>query len=142
VREQWITTRIARINTLRGILREHGLLLSAGAQTALAAVPAILDHADTPLPMHLRTILASVHAEIRAMEGRAADLERELHALAEADPVVTRLRTIPSIGLDGDRPRGRRCPHPCVSPRAPVFEVARPDAPRALEWAAPPSRVH
>ena len=35
-------TRTARINTLRGILREHGLLLPAGPRAALQAVPAIL----------------------------------------------------------------------------------------------------
>ena len=99
VREQWMTTRTARINTLRGILREHGILLPAGAQTAVKAVPAILADADTLLPMHLRTILASVYEEIRAIEERVADLERELRALADADPVVTRLRTIPGIGL-------------------------------------------
>ena len=98
VREQWMTTRTARINTLRGILREHGILLPAGALTAVKAVPAILEDADT-LPIHLRTILASVHEEIRAIEARVADLERELRALADADPVVTRLRTIPGIGL-------------------------------------------
>lgn len=99
VREQWMTTRTARINTLRGILREHGILLPAGARTARDAVPALLEDADAPLPMHLRTLLASVHAEIRALEQRVTDLEHELHALAEADPVVTRLRTIPGIGL-------------------------------------------
>jgi transposase len=99
VREQWMTTRTARINTLRGILREHGILLPAGAQTAVRVVPAMLEEAATQLPMHLRMVLASVHEEIRAIEARVADLERELRALAEADPVVTRLRTIPGIGL-------------------------------------------
>ena len=39
VREQWMTTRTARINALRGILREHGILLPAGARAALQAVP-------------------------------------------------------------------------------------------------------
>ena len=99
VREQWMTTRTARINTLRGILREHGLLLPAGARAALQAVPTILEDAETALPMHLRTVLASVHEEIRGIEERVDDLERELRTLAAADPVVTRLRTIPGIGL-------------------------------------------
>lgn len=94
VREQWMTTRTARINTLRGILREHGILLPAGAQTAVKAVPAILEDAETLLPLHLRTILTSVDEEIRAIEERVADLERELRALADADRVVTRLRGI------------------------------------------------
>jgi transposase len=99
VREQWMTTRTARINTLRGILREHGILLPAGARAALQAVPRILEEAETQLPRHLRQILDSVHEEVRAIEVRIADLERELRALADADPVVTRLRTIPGIGL-------------------------------------------
>lgn len=99
VREQWMTTRTARINTLRGILREHGLLLPAGPRAALQAVPALLEEAETGLPMHLRHVLASVHAEVRAIEERIADLERELRALAAADPVVMRLQTIPGIGL-------------------------------------------
>src|SRR6476661_3239171 len=96
VREQWMTTRTARINTVRGILREQGILLPAGARAALQAVPRIVDEA--PLPLHLRQILASVHEEVRAIEARIADLERALRVLADADPVVTRLRTIPGIG--------------------------------------------
>ena len=99
VREQWMTTRTARINTLRGILREQGLLLPAGARAALQVVPRMLEEAETHLPRHLRQILTSVHEEVRAIEARIADLERELRVLADADPVVTRLRTIPGIGL-------------------------------------------
>ena len=48
VREQWMTTRTARINTLRGILREHGVLLPAGPRAAVQAVPAILDCISGP----------------------------------------------------------------------------------------------
>ncbi len=56
-----MTTRTARINTLRVILREHCLLLPAGARAALQAVPTILDDAATALPRHLRAVLTSVH---------------------------------------------------------------------------------
>ena len=99
VREQWMKTRTARINTLRGILREHGLLLPAGPRAALQAVPAILEDAELLLPLHLRHVLASVREEVRAIEVRIAALERDLRALADADPVVRRLREIPGIGL-------------------------------------------
>lgn len=99
VREQWKTTRTARINALRGILREHGVLLPAGPRAALQAVPAILDAAEPPVPDHLRHVLASVRDEVRELEARMAALERALRALADADPVVTRLRAIPGIGL-------------------------------------------
>ena len=50
VREQWMTTRTARINVLRGLLREQGLLLPAGACAALRALPVLLDEAATVLP--------------------------------------------------------------------------------------------
>ncbi len=99
VRQQWMTTRTAHINTLRGVLREHGVLLLVGARAAVQAVPTLLDDANGTLPLHLRTVLTSVHAEIRAIETRIADLERELRGLADADPVVERLRTIPGIGV-------------------------------------------
>src|SRR4029453_3882770 len=77
----------------------HGVLLPAGPRAALHTLPAILEDAELPLPMHLRTVLASVLAEVRAIEVRIADLARELATLAAADPVVIRLRTIPGIGL-------------------------------------------
>jgi transposase len=99
VREQWMTTRTARINALRGILREHGILLPAGARTAVQAVPTVLEDAAAPLPAHLRHVLASVREEVRGIEARVVTLERELRALADADPVVAHLRTIPGIGL-------------------------------------------
>lgn len=99
VREQWMTTRTARINTLRGVLREHGVLLPPGARAAVQAVPRLLEEGTATLPMHLRTVLSSVHAEIRTLETRITELERELSTLADADPIVTRLLTIPGIGL-------------------------------------------
>ena len=80
-------------------MREQGILLPAGPRPALKAVPTILDEAETVLPRHLRQMLMSVHEELRAIEAWTARIERELQVLAERDPVVVRLRTIPWIGL-------------------------------------------
>ena len=99
IREQWKTTRTARINTLRGILREQGLLLPAGAGPALRAIPAILEDAETRLASSLCRMIARMHEEIRQLEECIGSLERELRVVADADPVATRLREIPGIGL-------------------------------------------
>ena len=99
VREQWMTTRTARINTLRGILREHGILLPAGARAALQAVPTILDDAETALPC---TCARSSPASTRRSERlrRASPPSSASCAPSPtADPVVTRLLTIPGVGL-------------------------------------------
>ncbi len=97
IREQWMSTRTARINGLRGLLREHGVILPAGARSAVLAVPALLDSA-TELPAVLRRVLASVREEIRALEDRIAEVDRELRNLATTDPVCVQLQTVPGIG--------------------------------------------
>jgi transposase len=99
IREQWMTTRTARINTLRGILREQGVLLPAGAGPAVRAIPAVIEDADAPIADSLRHMIAVMHDEIRAVERNLAAVERQLRMLADADAVATRLREIPGIGL-------------------------------------------
>jgi transposase len=99
VREQWMTTRTARINVLRGLLREQGILLPASARGAVQAVPTVLDDTETPVPAPLRHTLRLVYEEVRDLEDRIEQLEAELTTLADADPVIIRLRSIPGIGL-------------------------------------------
>lgn len=99
VREQWMTTRTARINVLRGLLREQGILLPASARGAVQAVLSVLDDTEAPMPAPLRHALRLVYEEVREIEDRIEQVEAELKALADADPVITRLRTIPGIGL-------------------------------------------
>jgi transposase len=99
VRAQWMTTRTARINVLRGLLREQGLLLPASARGAVGAVPRLLDDPAQALPGSLRRALQLLYEEVRDLEDRLDMLERELKVVADADPVIVRLRSIPGIGL-------------------------------------------
>ncbi len=97
VREQWVTTRTARINALRGLLREQGLTVPVGARLAVERVPALLDEA-TSVPVTLRHVLLSMHDEIRTLETRVEMVDRQLRDLADADPVTAKLQTVPGIG--------------------------------------------
>jgi transposase len=99
IRAQWMATRTARINTLRGLLREQGVLLPAGAGPALRAIPALVEDAETALANPLCRMIALIYEEVRELETCIDALERELRAVAAADPVATRLRDIPGIGL-------------------------------------------
>ena len=99
IRDQWMATRTARLNALRGMLREHGIILATGARRALAELPLLLADAATPLPTCLRHSLAALYDEIRQLEDRVATLEQDLERLAAPDPVTQRLQTIPGIGL-------------------------------------------
>jgi transposase len=73
LRTQWHRTRTARINTIRGLLREHGLVLPVGARKLRERVVALLDQ-------------------------RLRDVDRDLHQLAQQHPVAVRLQEIPGVG--------------------------------------------
>jgi transposase len=91
--------RTARINALRGLLRELGFFIPVGARQVVPRAWEIIEDADCGLPEALRPALAAVCQEIRELEDRVEGIERQLEALAQQIPAVPRLRSIPGIGL-------------------------------------------
>jgi transposase len=99
LRSTWMTTRTARLNTLRGLLREFGIVIPLGARQVVPQVETLLEDADSALPHPLRPTVAEVCTEIRQLEERIVALEHQLEALARETPAVERLRSIPGVGL-------------------------------------------
>jgi transposase len=99
VRTQWQAARTARINVVRGLLREQGLPVPVGARKVLARVAAILEDADAALPDLLRHTAALVVEEIRALETRIAMIDGQLTQVARTHPIAVRLRQIPGVGV-------------------------------------------
>jgi transposase len=98
-RSAWVHERTARLNTVRGLLRELGVFIPVGSRQVVPAVWALVEDADSELPDALRAVFAEACREIRDIETRIKQVERQLAALAEQLPVVERLLTIPGIGL-------------------------------------------
>jgi transposase len=99
LRSAWLATRTARLNTVRGLLREFGLAIPVGARRVRPAVTALLAEADAALPAALRPTLQSALDELAALEERLRAVEQQLTALAAELPAVATLRTIPGVGL-------------------------------------------
>jgi len=99
LRSSWIAERTARINTLRGLLREFGVIIPLGAHHAVPSAWAQLEDADSGIPDPLRPALAEICTEIRQLEHRISLIERQLAALATQTPAAAQLMTIPGIGL-------------------------------------------
>jgi transposase len=99
VRAQWMATRTARINTLHGLLAEHGVTFAAGVRQLGRRAGQLLADPDTPIPLSLRRALLTLLEEIRDLERRAEAVERELRAVAHSDPAMERLQSIPGVGL-------------------------------------------
>lgn len=95
VRSQWMATRTARINLVRGLLKELGIVLKASSATVVPQAHAALDQAPPMMAQTLKTVLD----EIRSIEANVEVLEKQLNAHAKQDPAVQKLRQIPGIGL-------------------------------------------
>lgn len=98
-RAGWMRARTARINTVRGLLRELGVFLPAGAKKVVPAVYEYIGDADSDCPEPLRTVLERMCREIRDLEASIRDTEAQLERLAKDIPIVAQLRSIPGIGL-------------------------------------------
>jgi len=99
IRSGWILTRTARINLIRGLLRELGVLIPLGSRHLLPGLQTALADPSNPIPPALHPVLLAAAAEIGELEERIQQLERQLKALCHDLAPVKRLLTIPGIGL-------------------------------------------
>lgn len=99
VRSQWQAARTARINLMRGVLREYGVTMAVGARTAMKRIPAVLEDATVALPALVCSTLASLLEEVRALETRVAQIDWQLTAIAREHPIAQRLQQVPGVGV-------------------------------------------
>ena len=94
LRESWKATRVARLNALRGHLREYGQVIALGADKAIAQAPAGIEK----LPIALHGLLKQLLDEVQQLSQRMADTERLIASLNQQSSTATRLQTISGIG--------------------------------------------
>ena len=99
LRSRWLATRTARLNTVRGLLREFGIAIPLGARNVVPRVRQLVDEIESTLPELLRPVLLEACTEIRQLEQRLVAVERQLKRAARQTPVVKQLLAIPGIGL-------------------------------------------
>lgn len=97
LREQWKHTRTARINGLRGILREFGVLVPMGPSAAIATTQASFD----VLPTLLHASVQAVLDELTDIHKRITALEKQLKCIVKDDVVIQQFMKINGIGLLG-----------------------------------------
>jgi transposase len=99
LRSTWVATHTARINTVRGLLREFGVSIPLGARRVVPMLRDLLSDDYSEIPLPLRPALAAAADEIGDLEKRLTEVERQIVAVARETPSVARLRTVPGIGL-------------------------------------------
>lgn len=99
IRSLWMGTRTARINALRGFCREFGIAVATGSRNGIEQISRVLADPNTSVPLLIRGTMKLLIEEIRLLEARIAQLEKELTVLARQSPACTTLLSIPGIGL-------------------------------------------
>jgi transposase len=99
IRAALMKTRIARLNTVRGLLREFGVTIREGAGHVQTGVHEALSETPSAVPEALHAALLSMMAEAGQLQERIGEVEKQLRALSKAVPLVERLEEIPGIGL-------------------------------------------
>jgi transposase len=99
LRSSWISQRTARINAVRGSLREYGLVIPLGSHKVVPHVLEYLGDAETAIPDLVRPFLAEACNEIVQLGQRIRSVDQTLKQRAQEDARVRRLCTIPGIGI-------------------------------------------
>lgn len=98
-RSLWLGTRTSRINALRGFCREFGIAISVGSRLGVEQIGRVLADPHAAVPELIRGTLQLLIEEIRLLEARIAQLERQLTEVAKHSPACTTLLSIPGVGL-------------------------------------------
>jgi transposase len=98
-RSLWMATRTSRINALHGFRREFGILIAQGSRLGVEQIGRVLADPHSPIPALIRGTMSLLVEEIRLLEVRIAQLERELSTLARQSAPSTLLLSIPGVGL-------------------------------------------
>jgi transposase len=99
LRSTWITTRTARLNTIRGLLREFGIFIPVGASRVVPRVRELFAEPTLLIPDLLRSPLSAACEEIDALEDNIQVVEQQLADFAHQISTVPLLQTIPGVGL-------------------------------------------
>ena len=97
LRSGYLRTRTARLNAVRGHLREFGVTIPVGAMQVIGHARQALDAEE--VPAYLRHALDEVLAEIDTLSEKAKALQRTLEHLTQQMPDAQRLMTVPGIGV-------------------------------------------
>jgi transposase len=94
-----VRQRTQLVNMIRGQLAEFGIVLAKGIQHALKLVEQLLDGKALDIPELAAKVVITLAEQLRALQARIADLEKDLVTWSRDDQVVKCLQTIPGIGI-------------------------------------------
>jgi transposase len=98
VREELMSQRTAKVNQIRGLVAEYGLVTPKHLSHLRAALPQWLEDADNGLTERFRRLLLGLWRDLMELGRRIGELDTEIETIAKRDPVARRLQQLRGVG--------------------------------------------
>ena len=93
-----VQQRTAKVNQIRGLLAEYGIVVERRVETLRKALPLLLEDAENGLSFDFRALLQSLQQDLIALDDRVSEMDKKIQQLASSNRTAKRLQQIPGIG--------------------------------------------
>ncbi len=98
VRSGLIEQRTAKVNQIRGLVAEYGLVAPKEIVHLRRALPCWLEDAENGLSGRFRRLLHGLWGDLRSLDDRVSELNRDIALIAQSDPTAKRLQQLRGVG--------------------------------------------
>lgn len=97
-RSQWVQQRTAKVNLIRGLLAEYGVVIAQKVSELRRALVLLIEDADSPFTIEMRALLSELREDLAYADHRVDALTDRIKAHAKEQEVTRRLLEVPGIG--------------------------------------------
>ena len=98
IRTILIQQRTAKVNHIRGLLAEYGIVVERRIEKLRKTLPLLLEDAENGLTFDFRVLLQELQQDLTALDNRVGELDKKIQLLASNNTSAKRLQQIPGIG--------------------------------------------
>ncbi|WP_249222804.1 IS110 family transposase [Noviherbaspirillum sp. L7-7A] len=98
IRSELIAQRVAKANQTRGLVAEYGLVAPRELLQLRQAIACWLEDMNNGLTERFRRLLTGLQSDLRQLDERISELDREIAQMAASDPVARRLQHLRGVG--------------------------------------------
>ena len=98
IRSELTGQRTAKVNQIRGLVSEYGLVAPQQIQSLRKAIPQWLEDGDNGLTGLFRRLLNGLWEDLKVLDDRIGELDQEIKVIALNNPAAARLQTLRGVG--------------------------------------------
>lgn len=98
IRSQCVEQRTAKVNLIRALLTEYGIVLAQRVNTLRAGLVEILEDAENGLSVQCRQWLSELRSDLQYLDERITQLDKRIEQHVRAHEPTRRLLAVPGIG--------------------------------------------